>query len=199
MSQTINGNMSLASIPTWIMNSLQPPSQSSSAQQSLTQSTTFGTPATFNDLQIVQSIDSFESEIGNKIGPYPHYPGPIHNIGGLHVGSHCRIPGVQPFMQSILRPQTCIPYCLTKHCYEYGNTRFPPNCECNDKYDCRAYGKCYHNSRCKLKESFNDSCQPYETSTQEACKMAGWTNLSCGGNCSPTCGTCNHNSNVINY
>jgi hypothetical protein len=170
MSQTINGNVPVASIPPWMMN-------------------------------IVHPVDSFGSEIGNKLGPYPHYPGPIHNLGGLHIGSHCRIPGVQPFVQSILRPQTCMPHCLTKHCYEYGNTRFPPNCECNDKYDCRSYGKCNNDSRCKLKESFG-GCQPSgcnETSTQEACRMAGWAKSSCGGNCSPTCGTCNHNSNVINY
>ena len=119
---------------------------------------------------IVQPSDYFESEIGNKIGPYPHYAGPVHNIGGLHIGSHCRIPGVQPFVQSILRPKTCVPHCLTQHCYEYGNTRFPPKCECDDKYDCRSYS---------------------------SCKMAGWSKGSCGGNCSSTCGTCNHNSNVI--
>jgi hypothetical protein len=30
--------------------------------------------------------------------------------------------------------------------------------------------------------------------------MAGWSKDSCdGGNCAPTCGSCNHNSNVINY
>lgn len=187
MYQTINGNVPVASIPPWMTN-------------------------------IVNPVDSFESEIENKLGPYPHYPGPIHNLGGLHIhlpegqvmktdfvghsiGSHCRIPGIQPFVQSILRPQTCMPHCLTKHCYEYGNTRFPPNCECDDKYDCRSYGKCNNNSRCKLKESFS-GCQPTgcrETSTQEACRMAGWVKSSCGGNCSPTCGTCNHNSNVINY
>jgi hypothetical protein len=158
-------------------------------------------------INIIHPSDSFESEIVNKIGPYPHYPGPIHNIGGLHTnwpegpingayapytGSHCRIPGVQPFVQSILRPKTCVPHCLTQHCYEYGNTRFPPNCKCNDKYDCRSYGKCHHYSRCKLKEAFG-------CSTQDSCRMAGWTKSSCGGNCSPTCGSCNHNSNVINY
>jgi hypothetical protein len=29
--------------------------------------------------------------------------------------------------------------------------------------------------------------------------MAGWSASSCGGNCSTTCGSCNHNSNVVNY
>ncbi|CCV01741.1 hypothetical protein IIV22_064L [Invertebrate iridescent virus 22] len=116
----------------------------------------------------VRPIDSFESEIVQKIGPNPHYPGPIHNIGGLHLKSYCRIPGVQPFVQSIIRPNVCIPHCLTNHCFEYGTTtRFPSKCECGEKYDCRTYGRCYTNT----------------TST----------------NCPLTCGTCNHNSNVINY
>lgn len=130
---------------------------------------------------IIHPSNSFESEIGNKIGPNPHYPGPIHNLGGLHMGSHCRIPGVQPFVQSILRPTQSTSHCLTKHCYEYGNTRFPPTCECNEKYDCKSYNKCGCNS------------------TQKSCNMAGWSASSCGGNCSTTCGTCNHNSNVVNY
>jgi hypothetical protein len=126
-------------------------------------------------VNIVRPVNSFESEISNKIGPYPHYPGPIHNIGGLRTSvSHCRIPGVQPFVQSILRPTTCIPHCLTKHCFEYGNTRFAPTCGCGDKYDCRAYNKVGN------------------------CQMAGWTKGSCdNNNCSSTCGSCNHNSNVI--
>lgn len=154
MSQTINGNMQTSSIPPWMMN-------------------------------IVQPSDSFESEIANKIGPSPHYPGPIHNIGGLRVGSHCRIPGVQPpFVQSILRPKTCLPHCLTKHCYEYGNTRFPPSCECDEKYNCRSFGRCYQQpAKCG------------QSSTLESCKMAGWSNSSC----TATCGSCNHNSNVIYY
>lgn len=163
MSQTINGNVPIASIPPWMMNIVLPYGHATSHDQ--------------RSWDIVHPSDSFESEIVNKLGPYPHYPGPIHNLGGLHIGSHCRIPGVQPFVQSILRPQTCIPHCLTKHCYEYGNTRFPPNCECNDKYDCRSYGKCYSDSSCGARIK------------------AGGT----GGNCSPTCGTCNHNSSVINY
>jgi hypothetical protein len=99
-------------------------------------------------VNIVHPNDSFESEIKGKLGPYPHYPGPIHNLGGLYMGSHCRIPGVQPLAQAFLRPQTCVPNCLTKHCYEYGNTRFPPKCECGDKYDCRSYGKCHQGSNC---------------------------------------------------
>lgn len=105
--------------------------------------------------------DSFESEIRNKIGSLPHYPKPIHNIGGLHVNSHCRIPGVQPFTQLSIQ-KTCTPNCLTNYCFEYGNTRFPPSCECGEKYDCRTYGKCCSRS-----------------------------------NCNATCGSCNHNSNVI--
>lgn len=168
MSQTINGNMPVAATMPSWM------------------------------VNIVHPSDSFESEIKNKLSLYPHYPGPIHNLGGLHIGSHCRIPGVQPFVQSILRPKTCIPHCLTQHCFEYGNTRFPPSCECNDKYDCKSYGKCYHNSKCKLKETFGCDVGVL-TSTQQSCRMAGWSKSSCGGNCSPTCGTCNHNSNVINY
>lgn len=133
---------------------------------------------------IVSPSDSFESEIGAKIGSYPHYPGPIRNVGGLHLGSHCRIPGVQPFVQSILRPNTCVPHCLTQHCYEYGNTRFPPKCECDDKYDCRSYEKCYSSPKCGSVGS-------------ETYKTTGWSKSSCHGNCSSTCGTCNHNSNVI--
>ena len=129
---------------------------------------------------MVHPVDYFDSEINNKIGPQPHYPGPIHNIGGLHLGSNCRIPGVQPFVQSILRPKTRMSHCLTQHCFEYGNTRFPPNCECGDKYSCK--------EQCK---TFN-KCG-YNTSI---CKMAGWGS---SGNCAPTCGTCNHNSNVINH
>lgn len=126
-------------------------------------------------LNIVQPRDSFELEIANKISPSPHYPGPIHNIGGLHHQNHCRIPGFQPLVQPILRPKTCVPHCLTQHCFEYGNTRFPPTCECGDKYSCRSYDKCYN-----------------------SCCMAGWGKDSCrGSNCSPNCGTCNHNSNVI--
>lgn len=114
--------------------------------------------------KMVQSYDSFEYEIGNKISSLTHYPGPIRNIGGLKVETQCRIPGIQPLTQTILRPATCIPHCLTQHCFEYGNTRFPPKCECGDRYDCRSFSKCYSNS-----------------------------------NCAPTCGTCNHNSNVIFY
>lgn len=73
--------------------------------------------------------DSFEAEIGNKIGSKPHYPGPVLNIGGLRVGSQCRIPGIQPFEQTILRPNTCVPQRLTDHCFNYGvTTRFPPRC-----------------------------------------------------------------------
>lgn len=120
-------------------------------------------------VNIVRPFDSFESEIVSKIGPYPHYPGPIHNIGGLHNGSNCRIPGIQPFVQSIIRPQVCIPHCLTKHCFEFGaTTRFPATCECNEKYDCRPFNKCY----------------------QSKCSQ---------GNCPSSCSGCNHNSNVINY
>jgi hypothetical protein len=110
---------------------------------------------------VVRPIDSFELEISNKISPYPHYPGPIHNIGGLHLGSHCRIPGVQPLTQTIFHHYKASPTCLTQYCFDYGNTRFPPKCKCDEKYDCR--------SQCSNQN----------------------------GNCSLTCGSCNHNSNVI--
>jgi hypothetical protein len=126
-------------------------------------------------IAMIQPQTSFDLEIANKLSPFPHYPGPIRAIGGLYHGPNCRIPGFQPLIQPILRPKTRVPNCLTSHCYEYGNTRFPPMCECGDKYDCRSYGKCYNNS----------------------CVVAGWNRESCSGNCSPTCGTCNHNSNVI--
>lgn len=116
MSQTINMNNNITSIPIWMSN-------------------------------IVHPINSFELEIANKISPYPHYAGPIHNFGGLHIGSYCRIPGVQPFKQQILRPKVCIPHYLTKHCYEYGNTRFPPTCNCNEKYGCRC-SKLHCNRNC---------------------------------------------------
>jgi hypothetical protein len=117
---------------------------------------------------VVRPIDSFELEIGNKISPYPHYPGPIHNIGGLHLGSHCRIPGVQPLTQTILHHYTSpqARSSLTQYCFDYGNTRFPPKCNCDEKYDCNCQGR-----RCGTRT----------------------------GNCSSTCGSCNHNSNVIFY
>lgn len=125
--------------------------------------------------QWVQNMSGLgmECAINSKIGPFPHYPGPIANIGGLRLNiaegqstlPACRIPGVQPFVQTVLRPTTCKPNCLTNHCFEYGNTRFPPTCECDEKYDCR--------------NSFGGS--------------------RCSSNCQHTCGTCNHNSNVIYY
>jgi len=96
------------------------------------------------------SNGSFEKQIFNKIDHKPHYPGPIHNIGGLYVGSHCRIPGVQPLIQPILRPKTCVPHCLTKYCFEYGNTHFPPQCGCDEKHDCRSYQRCDGKSNCSL-------------------------------------------------
>jgi hypothetical protein len=131
-------------------------------------------------MNIIHPSDSFESEIANKISYYPHYAKPVYNIGGLHVGSYCRIPGIQPFSQPILRPKTCIPHCLTNHCFEYGNTRFPPYCDCNERHDCKSYRKC-------------------NRTTLESCKMAGWSDSSCEGNCLPTCSSCNHNFNVIYY
>ena len=109
-------------------------------------------------INTVRPNNSFELEIQNKISPFPHYPGPIHSLGGLlipgptlgrpELGQHCRVPGVQPLTQTILRPKTCIPHCLTTFCFDYGNTtRFPPSCECNDiKRNCRPYTKCNHNS-----------------------------------------------------
>ena len=91
---------------------------------------------------------SFEAEIQNKINPFPHYPGPIHNIGGLYLDSTCRVPGVQPLKQIFLRPKTCVPHCLTNLCFEYGNARFPPKCECDECYACKSFTKtnCNHNS-----------------------------------------------------
>lgn len=104
---------------------------------------------------IIHPIDSFELEISNKISPYPHYPGPIHTIGGLHLGSHCRIPGVQPLVETIFHHYTSGYKPTSQYCFDYGNARFPPKCNCDEKYDCRFR------------------------------------------NCSLTCGSCNHNSNVI--
>ncbi|AHL67547.1 hypothetical protein DH26_gp052 [Chloriridovirus anopheles1] len=119
-----------------------------------------------------QTCGHFESSIANKIGHMPHYPGPISNFGGLRdtQQSWCRIPGVQPFTQTITTKWLKQPNCskrLTNHCFEYGNTRFPPTCECDEKYDC------------------------------STCVKSGWSKKSCGSNCSHTCSTCNHNSNVI--
>ena len=170
MSQTINGS----SIPTWMAN-------------------------------IVHPVNSFESEINNKIGVNPHYPGPIHNIGGLHLGSNCRIPGVQPFVQSIVRPTTCIPHCLTKQCFEYGNTRFPPTCGCGDKYDCRTYNSCQmagttlgYKLRSPTKSDVGTTLG-YKLRSPTKSDVV-WAKGSCGrNNCSSTCGSCNHNSNVIFY
>jgi hypothetical protein len=121
---------------------------------------------------VVCPIDSFELEIANKISPHPHYPGPIHNIGGPRLGSCCRIPGVQPLTQTILHhytsPQTSS---LTQYCFDYGNTRFPPKCNCDEKYDCNCHTRSTRGRRCASQT----------------------------GNCSSTCGSCNHNSNVIFY
>lgn len=81
----------------------------------------------------VQLVDSFESEIIEKNGPNPHYPGPIHNIGGLHTNSHCRIPGIQPFLQPIIQTNVYIPprITATNHCFQYGTTtHFPLKCRC---------------------------------------------------------------------
>jgi hypothetical protein len=150
----------------------------------MSQTTNLSAPATFLPCHFRgrpslslpgQTCGHFESSIANKIGHMPHYPGPISNFGGLRAAaqqSWCRIPGVQPFTQTILRPNVCKPNCLTNHCFEYGNTRFPPTCECGEKYDC--------------------DCKSYST-----CVKSGWSKNSCGSNCSHTCGTCNHNSNVI--
>jgi hypothetical protein len=95
---------------------------------------------------MVHPSNTFELEIQNKISPFPHYPGPIHSIGGLRVGSQCRVPGVQPLVQTFLRPKTCAPRCLTNFCYQYGNTRFPRSCACDDpKSHCHKYTNCNHN------------------------------------------------------
>lgn len=110
------------------------------------------------------STGVFEPQILNKISHLPHYPGPIQNIGGLYIGTHCRIPGVSPLTQPIFHPSTCVPHCLSRLCFTYGNTKFPPQCECDEKPDCRSYDSCYQR-----------------------------------GKCSPNCGSCNHNSNVIYY
>jgi len=114
---------------------------------------------------VLRTKESFETEINGKIGPYPHYPKPISILGGLYHGSNCRIPGVQPLIFPVPKGLNQ-PFLqsLTRHCYEYGNTRFPPQCECGERYDCRSH-------------VVGSGCS----------------------NCNKTCGTCNHNSNVIFY
>ena len=97
--------------------------------------------------------DSFELEISRKISPYLHYPGPIHNIGGIRVGSNCRVPGVQPVTQTIVHRfgHATTPRCLARYCFDYGNARFPPKCECNQKYDCSKPVSCsFTNENCPL-------------------------------------------------
>ena len=119
----------------------------------------------FFDLRVapcwMHIMSPFELEIKEKIGPNPHYPTAIQNIGGMR--NNRRVPGVQPLTQPILpvkRPKGAVDSSafprLTNYCFEYGNTRFPPKCHCDEKYGCRH-------------------------------------------TCCSTCGSCNHNSNVIFY
>jgi len=173
MSLTINSSEN-SGLPIWMTNIIHP-------------------TMSINDLN---RNGLFEPQILNKINHLPHYPGPIQNIGGLYIGSHCRIPGVNPLIQPILRPKTCIPHCLTRQCFEYGNTHFPPQCECDEKSDCRSYP-------CPLggKVRVEALPQPYP------CPLGGkvrvealpqpYTCCGQGRKCSPNCGRCNHNSNVI--
>jgi len=93
----------------------------------------------------------FESAILDKMGPNIHYPKPIA----------CPIFFKLALYDPITSSYNNAPN-LTNQCFEYGNTtRFPPYCNCHQKYSCHQH----------------NSCQ----------------------NCSLTCGTCNHNSNVIFY
>lgn len=131
---------------------------------------------------VVRPLNSFEFEINHKISPYPHYPGPIHNIGGLYYGNSCRIPGVQPFLQTILQPNKCFSHQTTNFCFEYGNAKFPPKCKCNEKYYCST-------KTCEL-STFGESRHDRGVELTRCCN---------NGNCSSTCGSCNHNSNVIFY
>lgn len=109
---------------------------------------------------------AFESAILNKIGPNIHYPRPIYNIGCPYK----KIPGFQPLKQTFFMVNNCKEKaCLTNHCFEYGNAKFPPYCKCYQKYSCK------------------EGC----SSCKEGCSRSS--------NCSLTCGTCNHNSNVIFY
>ena len=67
---------------------------------------------TIKDLKDLNQ-SSFDAQILDKIGPYPHYPGPIANVGGLRVfatnGAQplplvgCRVPGLAPFRQTIVK------------------------------------------------------------------------------------------------
>jgi hypothetical protein len=97
----------------------------------------------------VRIPEGFEREIKSKIGPDPHYAQPIRNIGGLRISNVCRIPGIQALAQPFivgLRGERCREQCLTNHCFEYGNVRFPPSCECGQKYSC--HGKYYPSFAC---------------------------------------------------
>ena len=102
------------------------------------------------------SPKNFELEIANKISHFPHYPNCVKNLGGLYLNSYCRIPGIQPFKYPMFYHPTT-ENCLSSFCFEYGKTRFPTRCDCNEKYGC-----------------FKN-------------------------NCINSCGSCNHNSNVIYF
>jgi hypothetical protein len=127
---------------------------------------------TIKDLKDLNQ-SSFDAQILDKIGPYPHYPGPIANVGGLRVFEQvpisgttngaqplslvgCRVPGLAPFRQIIVKVDGGRCPALSNHCFEYGNARFPASCSLNERAGCK-----YCNT------------------------------------CPSTCGSCNHNANVI--
>jgi hypothetical protein len=96
--------------------------------------------------QMLVSNPDFTPLILDKLGHLPHYPNPVVNLGGMHPFTdslECRIPGVQPFVQTILRKRCDRPNRHTTNCFEYGNTRFVAKCECQDRYSCRtSSGNC---------------------------------------------------------
>jgi hypothetical protein len=78
-------------------------------------------------------------EINKKLGYLPHYPGSIQTQGF----PKCKIPGILNICNSVSIVSPTQQQQLTNHCYEYGNTRFPPTCGCNEIYGCKSgcYGK----------------------------------------------------------
>jgi hypothetical protein len=87
------------------------------------------------------------NEIWSKINHSPHYPKPIQTLAKSEMW--CRRPGLQPFTQSFLRQTAPRQNHLTNNCFEYGNTRFPPKCLCDQKYDCKGQcGTCGSASNC---------------------------------------------------
>ena len=97
---------------------------------------------TIKDLKDLNQ-SSFDAQILDKIGPYPHYPGPIANVGGLRVFEQgaqlvgCRVPGLAPFRQIIVKVDGGRCPALSNHCFEYGNARFPASCSLNERAGCK--------------------------------------------------------------